>query len=52
MPRPKISLETVEVINNLIDSETDFAAVDLDTDAKVRWVCDELQTRINRSRRF
>jgi hypothetical protein len=45
-------METIEVINKLIDSETDFQAVDLDTDAKVRWVCDELVTQLNRGRRF
>jgi len=45
-------MDTIEVINKLIDSETDFQAVDLDTDAKVRWVCDELVTQLNRNRRF
>lgn len=45
-------METIEVINNLIDSETDFQAVDLDTDAKVRWVCDELVAQLQRYRNF
>jgi len=45
-------METIEVINNLIDSETDFQAVDLDTDAKVRWVCDELATQLQRGRMY